>query len=66
MNEKVHYISPSQAETMAADAARAVVREALKDGPCGALVIAACAVGLLFAGWLLLYFMSFLSRGGVG
>jgi hypothetical protein len=67
MGEKdFHYISASEAESMAADAARAAAEEALKDGPRGALVIAACAVGLLFAGWLLFYFVLFMSRGHVG
>jgi hypothetical protein len=39
---------------------------ALTDGPRGALIIAAFAVGLLFTGWLFFYFVLFLSRGSVG
>jgi hypothetical protein len=52
-----HVASPIDAETAA---------EALKHGPRGALVVAAIAVGLLFVGWLLFYFVLFLPRGSVG
>jgi hypothetical protein len=52
-----HVAAPIDAETAA---------EALKHGPRGALVIAAIAVGLLFVGWLLFYFILFLPRGPVG
>jgi hypothetical protein len=41
-------------------------RQALKNGPAGALVVAAIAVGLLFAGWLAFYFLLFLPRGAIG
>jgi hypothetical protein len=41
-------------------------RQALKNGPAGALTVAAIAVGLLFAGWLAFYFLLFLPRGAVG
>ena len=40
--------------------------EALRRGPRGALLLAAVAVGLLFAGWLLFYFLLFMRRGYVG
>ena len=52
-----HVAAPIDAETAA---------EALKHGPRGALVVAAIAVGLLFVGWLLFYFVLFLPRGSVG
>ena len=41
-------------------------RQALRNGPAGALAVAAIAVGLLFAGWLAFYFLLFLPRGAVG
>jgi len=66
MEEEFHYSSGSKPESVAPGATRAAAEEALKDGPRGALVIAACAVGLLFAGWLLFYFVLFMSRGHVG
>lgn len=40
--------------------------EALKEGPIGALILSAIAVGLLFVGWLLFYFLLFMGRGPVG
>jgi hypothetical protein len=52
-----HVAAPIDAETAA---------EALKHGPRGALSVAAIAVGLLFVGWLLFYFVLFLPRGSVG
>ena len=41
-------------------------RQALRNGPAGALAVAGIAVGLLFAGWLAFYFLLFLPRGAVG
>jgi hypothetical protein len=35
-------------------------RQALRNGPAGALVVATIAVGLLFVGWLAFYFLLFL------
>jgi len=40
--------------------------QALRNGPIGAFVVAGIAVGLLFIGWLALYFLLFLPRGEVG
>ena len=40
--------------------------EALKRGPVGALILSAIAVGLLFIGWILFYFLLFMGRGPVG
>jgi hypothetical protein len=64
--EEFHYTSASKPESVAPGAARAAANEALKDGPRGALIISACAVGLLFAGWLFFYFVLFMRRGHVG
>jgi hypothetical protein len=47
---------------IASDAAR----QALRNGPAGALAVAAIAVGLLFVGWLAFYFLLFLPRGAIG
>jgi hypothetical protein len=66
MEEELHYTSASEAKSVAPGATRAVAEEALRDGPRGALIIAACAVGLLLAGWLFFYFVLFISRGHVG
>jgi hypothetical protein len=41
-------------------------RQALRNGPAGALAVAATAVGLLFVGWLAFYFLLFLPRGAIG
>jgi len=40
--------------------------EMLKAGPRGAFVVAGVSVGLLFAGWLLFYFVLFIPRGSIG
>lgn len=42
------------------------VAEILRRGPRGAMLIAGVAVGMLFLGWLLFYFVLFMSRGYVG
>lgn len=49
-----------QEETLAHEA------EALRHGPRGALFLAVVAVGALFIGWLLFYFVLFMRRGYVG
>jgi len=64
--EEFHYTSASKAESVAPGADRTAAIEALKDGPRGALIIAASAVGLLLLGWLFFYFVLFMSRGHVG
>ena len=48
-----------------ASRAAAVSRD-LRDGPKGALLISAIAVGLLFVGWLAFYFLLFMPRGPIG
>ena len=42
------------------------VAEILQRGPRGAMLIAGVAVGMLFLGWLLFYFVLFMRRGYVG
>ena len=42
------------------------VAEILRRGPRAAMLIAGIAVGLLFLGWLLFYFVLFMRRGQVG
>lgn len=61
-----HYTSASKPESVAPCIARESAMEALTNGPRGALIIAAFAVGLLFAGWLFFYFVLFMRRGHVG
>jgi hypothetical protein len=61
-----HYTAAGQPESVAPCIARESAMAALKDGPRGALIIAASAVGLLFAGWLFFYFVLFMTRGHVG
>ena len=41
-------------------------RLALRNGPAGALAVAAIAASLLFIGWLAFYFLLFLARGAIG
>jgi hypothetical protein len=66
MEEEQHYSSASEPERVAPSISHSAALEALKNGPRGALVIAATAVGLLLVGWLLFYFVVFLTRGAVG
>ena len=66
MEEEHHYTSASEPERVAPAIRRSTALETLKNGPRGALVIAAAAVGLLLIGWLLFYFFLFLKRGTVG
>jgi hypothetical protein len=40
--------------------------DALRSGPRGALLLVTVAVGALFVGWLLFYFLLFMRRGYVG
>lgn len=71
MEEEHHYTSASEPERVSPAITRSMALEALKDGPRGTLVIAGCAVGLLFngagegrgLGWLFFYFVLFMSRG---
>jgi hypothetical protein len=40
--------------------------EALRNGPVGALLVAAISVALLFISWIAFYFFLFLARGPIG
>jgi len=53
-------------EHVAAHTAAETAAAMLKDGPKGALLISAIAVGLLFIGWMAFYFLLFLPRGPIG
>lgn len=66
MEPEHHDTSAGKPERVAPSISRSAALEALKNGPRGALVIAATAVGLLLVGWLLFYFVLFLKRGIVG
>lgn len=44
----------------------AALERALEGGPRGALAVSLIAVGLLLAGWFLVYLAVFLPRGSVG
>jgi hypothetical protein len=66
MEEEHHYTAASEPERVAPSISRSAALEALRNGPRGAIVIAATAVGLLLIGWLLFYFVLFLTRGTVG
>jgi hypothetical protein len=61
-----HYTAANKPGSVAPGVTRESAMEALTDGPRGALVIAGCAVALLFVGWLFFYFVLFMSRGYVG
>jgi hypothetical protein len=56
---------PSVESEAAAVATQEAVR-ALSNGPIGAYLIAAIAVGVLFIGWLAFYFLLFMPRGAIG
>jgi len=66
MDKEHHHTTASDPERDAPEVARSNALEALRDGPTGALIIAAGAVGLLFLGWLFFYFVLFMARGDVG
>ena len=66
MGDEQQHISASEPDGVDPGISRSAALEALKDGPRGAMVIAAATVGLLFVGWLLFYFFLFLKRGTVG
>jgi F0F1-type ATP synthase assembly protein I len=65
-NDEPHASAAARAEHVAAPVTAETAAEALKNGPLGALVVAGIAVGLLFLGWLALYFFVFLPRGPIG
>jgi hypothetical protein len=64
-SEEPHHSAAAQPEHVAAPIA-AETAAVLKDGPKGALLVAAIAVALLFIGWMAFYFILFLPRGPIG
>jgi hypothetical protein len=63
---EVHQSSAARPENVAAPIGADAAARALRNGPIGALVISAIAIGILFIGWLLFYFLLFMRRGPVG
>ena len=61
-----HRSAAHSPEHVAAPIGAQAAAEALKHGPRGALVVAAISVGLLFIGWLAVYFLLFQPRGPIG
>jgi hypothetical protein len=61
-----HRSAAHSPEHVAAPIGAQAAAEALKNGPRGALLLSAVAVGLLFIGWLAFYFLLFLTRGPIG
>lgn len=55
-----------RSETDVSDPEQALLDEALKDVPSGAIAVASAAVLLLMVGWFFLYLFVFLPRGSVG
>jgi len=53
-------------EHVAAPIGAQAAAEALENGARGALLLASMAVGLMFIGWLLFYFLLFMPRGPIG
>ena len=64
--EPPHSAADRRPEDVAAPIGPDAAAEALRNGPVGALVVAAIAVALLFIGWMAFYFLLFLPRGPVG
>ena len=64
--DEPHHSAAALPEHVAAPIGPDEAARALRNGPVGALVIAAIAVGILFIGWMLFYFVLFLPRGPIG
>jgi hypothetical protein len=64
--DKTHHTAAGRPEHVAAPIGPDEAAQALRNGPIGALVVAAIAVALLFIGWVAFYFLLFLPRGPVG
>jgi hypothetical protein len=64
--DESHQSAVADQEHVAAPIGAAAAAEALKRGPIGALILSTIAVGLLFIGWILFYFLLFMGRGPVG
>jgi hypothetical protein len=65
-DREYHNTAASEPESEATAVTRESAMAALANGPRGAFIIAACAVGILFVGWLFFYFVLFMSRGYLG
>jgi hypothetical protein len=61
-----HQSAAANKEHVAAPIGTEAAAEALERGPIGALTVSVIAVGLLFLGWMLFYFLLFMGRGPVG
>ena len=64
--DESHHSAAARPEHVAAPIGSEEAVAALRNGPVGALVVASIAVGLLFIGWLLFYFLLFMPRGAIG
>ena len=64
--DEPHHSAAHLPEHVAAPIGADEAARALRNGPAGALDIAAIAVGILFIGWMLFYFLLFLPRGPIG
>jgi hypothetical protein len=64
--DEPHHSTADRPEHVAAPIGPEDAARALRNGPLGALVVAAIAVGVLFIGWMLFYFLLFLPRGPIG
>lgn len=65
MNAEVHHTAAADPRHVASPVDVEAVREALKHGPRGALMVASISLSLLLIGWLAFYFFLFIPRGGV-
>jgi hypothetical protein len=64
--DEPHHSAAARPEHVAAPIGADDAARALRNGPMGALTLAAIAVALLFIGWMAFYFLLFLPRGPVG
>jgi hypothetical protein len=61
-----HHSAAARPEHVAAPIGADAAAHTMRNGPRGALLVAAIAVGLLFMGWMAFYFLLFLPRGPIG
>ncbi len=64
--DKPHHTAAHLPEHVAAPISADEAAKTLRKGPVGALIVASIAVGLLFVGWMLFYFLLFMPRGPIG
>ena len=64
--DEPHHSAADRPEHVAAPIRADEAAQALRNGPIGALVVAAIAAAVLFIGWMLFYFLLFLPRGPIG